>query len=70
MGEVDRAIIMGGVRGRRPLRRFSGAIGQSAVFGNTRGWEDMGSGVLQSYGDNDFNANSNNSGSLTPVAKQ
>ncbi len=46
------------------------AIGQSAVFGNTRGWEDMGSGVLQSYGDNDFNANSNNSGSLTPVAKQ
>ena len=46
------------------------AFGQSAVFGNTRGWEDMGSGVLQSYGDNDFNANSTNSGSLTPVAKQ
>jgi len=46
------------------------AIGQSAVFGNTFGWEVVGSGVLQSYGDNDFNANSTNSGSLTPVAKQ
>src|SRR5262249_2658154 len=28
------------------------AIGQSAVFGNTRGWDDNPNGVLQSYGDN------------------
>jgi hypothetical protein len=47
------------------------AISQSTVFGNNKGWSyaDTASSV-QSYGDNEFNANAGNDGILTPVTKQ
>jgi hypothetical protein len=44
-------------------------IAQSMVTGNNFGW-NAGGGVVQSYGDNYFNGNGSNAGSLTPVSKQ
>jgi hypothetical protein len=46
-------------------------IAQSMVTGNSAsGWFVTNSAVIQSYGDNYFNNNGANTGSLTPVSKQ
>jgi hypothetical protein len=46
-------------------------VAQSMVTGNpTAGWNASSGGVIQSYGDNYFNGNGPNTGSLTPVSKQ
>jgi hypothetical protein len=46
-------------------------VAQSAVTGNAgAGWSVNGGVVIQSYGDNYFNGNGSNQGSLTPVTKQ
>ena len=45
-------------------------LAQSTVIGNGTGYSIVGSGVLNSFGDNYFAANSSNTGSLTTVGRQ
>jgi hypothetical protein len=55
------------------LARGQGAtvrLANSAVTGNTSGWQIDNGGVAQSYGNNSIDGNGTNTGSLTPIAPQ
>jgi hypothetical protein len=45
-------------------------LANSTLTGNTNGWQAIGGGVVDSYGDNYIDGNAGNIGSLTSIARQ